>query len=45
MVFDLIYNREKATVRKKAEEQGAKILNGYNMLERQAELSWQIWNQ
>jgi shikimate dehydrogenase len=44
-LFDLIYNPEKTLFLKKGEEQGALILNGYEMLIDQAEESWRIWNQ
>lgn len=45
LVYDLIYNPEKSLFLKKAEERGARIKNGMEMLERQAELSWTLWNQ
>lgn len=44
LAFDLIYNPNKTLFLKKAEENGASIVNGYEMLELQAEASWQIWN-
>ena len=44
-VFDLIYNPEKTLFLRKAEDQGAQIKNGLEMLILQAERSWQIWNQ
>lgn len=43
--YDLIYNPEKTLFLKSAEEMGAKIKNGYDMLVLQAEKSWEIWNQ
>lgn len=43
-VYDLIYNPEKTLFLAKAEQQGAYIKNGYDMLRYQAEKSWQIWN-
>lgn len=45
LVYDLIYNPEKTLFLTKAEEQGAQIQNGYNMLIFQAERSWEIWNK
>lgn len=42
--YDLIYNPEKTAFLKKAENQGAAIKNGYEMLVMQAEKSWEIWN-
>ena len=42
--YDLIYNPEKTTFLKKAENQGAAIKNGLEMLQLQAEKSWEIWN-
>tara|TARA_Y100000589_G_scaffold294439_1_gene300089 strand:- start:1024 stop:1755 length:732 start_codon:yes stop_codon:yes gene_type:complete len=44
LVVDLIYNPSKTVLLKKAEEQGAVILNGYSMLKEQALKSWSIWN-
>lgn len=43
-VFDLIYNPEKTLFLKKAEEQGALVKNGSDMLIIQAEESWKLWN-
>ncbi|MEN8247791.1 MAG: shikimate dehydrogenase [Bacteroidota bacterium] len=42
-VYDLIYNPAETTFLKKAYQHGAKIKNGYEMLELQAEKSWEIW--
>jgi len=44
-LFDLVYNPAKTSFLKKAEEKGATIQNGYEMLVCQAEESWKIWNQ
>ena len=44
IIFDLIYNPEETRLMKLASERGAKTLNGYRMLELQAEKSWSIWN-
>lgn len=43
-VFDLIYNPTKSLFLQKAERQGAKVKNGLEMLQIQAEESWKIWN-
>lgn len=43
-LYDLIYNPEKTLFLRKAEEKGAIIKNGYEMLVIQAEESWKIWN-
>ena len=43
--YDLIYNPEKTLFLKKAEERGAIIKNGLEMLTLQAEESWKIWNE
>ena len=43
--YDLIYNPEKTLFLKRAESQGASILNGHKMLILQAERSWEIWNR
>ncbi|MFK7003780.1 shikimate dehydrogenase [Flavobacterium covae] len=44
LVYDLIYNPKKTTFLAKAEEKGAIIKNGYEMLVLQAEKAWKIWN-
>ncbi|MBT8190022.1 MAG: shikimate dehydrogenase [Bacteroidia bacterium] len=44
-VMDLIYNPEKTLFLEKAQEKGAAIMNGINMLIDQAENSWKLWNQ
>ncbi len=43
--FDLIYNPEKTAFLRLAQDQGAHIKNGEEMLEIQAEESWKIWNE
>ncbi|MBL4755779.1 MAG: shikimate dehydrogenase, partial [Flavobacteriales bacterium] len=45
LVYDLIYNPEETLLLKKSKAQGATIKNGLEMLELQAEKSWEIWNQ
>lgn len=44
LCYDLIYNPEKTRFLQLAEEQGATIKNGADMLLIQAEESWKIWN-
>lgn len=44
IAFDVVYNPSKSLFLQKCEAQGAQILNGYDMLVNQAELSWKIWN-
>jgi len=44
LLIDLIYNPEYTTFIKKGHKQGAKCVNGYFMLEQQAEKAWEIWN-
>ena len=44
LVIDLIYNPDYTAFIKKASEKGAKTVNGYYMLEQQAEKNWEIWN-
>jgi shikimate dehydrogenase len=44
LLFDLIYNPEKTSFLLEGERRGAKILNGREMLERQADRAWEIWN-
>ncbi|SHJ88258.1 shikimate dehydrogenase family protein [Epilithonimonas mollis] len=43
-VIDLIYNPAETAFLKKSAEKGATTLNGFYMLEQQAEKAWQIWN-
>jgi len=44
LLYDLTYNPEVTTFLKLGQEKGATIKNGYQMLELQAEKSWEIWN-
>lgn len=44
LLFDLIYNPEKTSFLLAGEQNGGKICNGANMLQFQAEKSWEIWN-
>jgi len=44
-LYDLVYNPEETLFMKKGKAQGAKTINGYQMLVYQAEKSWEIWNQ
>jgi len=44
LLFDLIYNPERTAFLSEGEKRGAKIVNGREMLEKQADRSWQIWN-
>lgn len=45
LVIDLIYNPSYTAFIKNATNQGAKCVNGFFMLEQQAEKAWQIWNE
>lgn len=42
-LFDLVYNPETTRFMHKGLEQGAQVKNGLEMLELQAEKSWEIW--
>jgi shikimate dehydrogenase len=44
LAYDLVYNPAETQFLKKASLQGAMTKNGYDMLIRQAEESWKIWN-
>ena len=44
LLYDLTYNPEVTTFLRLGKEKGATIKNGYQMLELQAEKSWEIWN-
>ncbi len=43
-VIDLIYNPSETVFLRRSAERGATTLNGFYMLEQQAEKAWQIWN-
>lgn len=43
-LFDLIYNPDETLFLHEGKTNGARIKNGYEMLELQAEKSWEIWN-
>ncbi len=42
--YDLIYNPEETAFMNEGNKNGAKTKNGLEMLELQAEQSWNIWN-
>jgi len=44
LLFDLIYNPAETKFLKEGKKRGAITKNGYEMLELQAEKSWEIWN-
>ena len=44
LLYDLIYNPSETVFLSKGKEKGAKTKNGLEMLELQAEKSWEIWN-
>jgi shikimate dehydrogenase len=44
LLFDLIYNPEETKFLEQGKQKGASIKNGLEMLELQAEKSWEIWN-
>lgn len=44
LLYDLVYNPAETEFLKRGKEQGAGIKNGLEMLELQAEKSWEIWN-
>lgn len=43
-LYDLVYNPAETLFMKQGKERGAKIKNGLEMLEIQAEQAWKIWN-
>lgn len=45
LLFDLVYNPAKSLFLAEGAARGARISNGYDMLIRQAEAAWSIWNQ
>ena len=44
ILYDLVYNPSETLFLRKGKLKGARIKNGLEMLERQAEASWKIWN-
>lgn len=44
-LYDLIYNPQETTFLRLGRLAGAKTMNGYAMLIKQAEKSWEIWNE
>lgn len=45
LLYDLVYNPAETAFLKKGKINGAKIKNGLEMLELQAEKNWEIWNE
>lgn len=45
LLYDCIYNPEKTLFLQQAIKQGCRIKNGLEMLHRQADQAWQIWNR
>ena len=43
LVYDLVYNPKETVFLQKARKQKCKVINGYQMLLNQADLSWKIW--
>ncbi|MDY0343906.1 MAG: shikimate dehydrogenase [Lentimicrobium sp.] len=43
-LFDLVYNPPETLFMKRGKEKGARTINGLDMLHKQAQLSWEIWN-
>lgn len=44
-VIDLIYNPSETAFLRRSAEKGATTLNGFYMLEQQAEKAWEVWNK
>jgi shikimate dehydrogenase len=45
LLYDLIYNPKETTFLKLGKQYGSQTVNGYKMLELQAEKAWEIWNK
>lgn len=45
LLFDLVYNPPTTAFMRAGLEQGARVVNGLEMLESQAEANWRIWNE
>lgn len=44
LLYDLIYNPALTTFLKRGQERGARVKNGLEMLQIQAECAWELWN-
>ena len=44
LLYDLVYNPERTLFMRRGEERGAAAKNGLEMLHRQADAAWDIWN-
>lgn len=44
-LYDLVYNPESTGFMEKGTEAGAQVMNGLEMLYRQAEAAWEVWNR
>lgn len=45
LCYDVVYNPTVTEFMRRAQEHGAAVKNGLDMLHRQAEVAWQIWNE
>lgn len=45
LLYDLVYNPSQTAFLIEGKKRGAIVLNGYQMLQLQAEKSWEIWNK
>ncbi len=45
LLYDLVYNPVETKFLKKGKSKGAGIVNGFSMLQHQAEEAWRIWNK
>lgn len=45
LVYDLVYNPAETLLLRRAEDQGAAVKNGLEMLQLQAEAAWKIWQE
>lgn len=45
LLYDLIYNPEMTSFLKQGKARGARVKNGLEMLQIQAEAAWKLWNQ
>lgn len=44
LIYDMVYNPPQTALMKAAADRGATTINGWSMLQLQAEKSWEIWN-
>ncbi|MBE7441755.1 MAG: shikimate dehydrogenase, partial [Flavobacteriales bacterium] len=45
LLYDLVYNPSETVFLKEGKQRGTMVLNGFQMLQLQADKAWEIWNK